>query len=210
MPELKIAPSILSANLGRLNEEIKSVEPFSHLLHFDVMDGHFVPNLSIGPCVLENMQTSLPVDCHLMIDNPDQYLDDFKKAGAASVSVHFEACKNLKKTLALAKSLDLKVCIAIKPATAVTVLDPYFAELDMVLIMSVEPGFSGQHFMDVCLPKIEYVRKKYPDLDIEVDGGINDQTISLVKKAGANVIVSASYIFESADRREAIEKLKNL
>lgn len=209
-PPLKIAPSILSADLGKLNHEVKSVEKFSDLIHFDVMDGQFVHNISIGPCVLKCLKTRLPVDCHLMIENPIQYIDEFAEAGASLISVHFEACsKNLKNVINKIKSYKMKASVAIKPKTLATVLDPFLHLLDMVLVMSVEPGFSGQKFMPVCLDKINYLREKCPNLEIEVDGGISDKTAPKVKKAGANVLVSASYIFNSKDRRKAIEKLRN-
>lgn len=207
--QIKIAPSILSADLGNLNEEIESIEQYCDLIHFDVMDGHFVPNISMGSCVMEHIKSKLPIDCHLMIENPEQYIDEFARAGAFSISVHYEVCKDISRIIELIKSFDVKASIAIKPQTIVEVLDPFLNELDMVLIMSVEPGFSGQHFLDSCLSKIQYIRKKCPNLDIEVDGGINDETALLVKKAGANVLVSASYIFGAKDRKLAIEKLKH-
>lgn len=205
---VKIAPSVLSADLGKLNEEIKSIEPFSDLIHFDVMDGHFVPNISMGPCIMEHIKSKLPIDCHLMIEKPEEYIDEFARAGAFSISVHYESCRDILGIIKLIKSFGVKASLAIKPKTSVEVLDPYLNDLDMVLIMSVEPGFSGQEFLESCLSKIEYVRKKCPYLDIEVDGGINDETVRLVKKAGANILVSASYIFRAKDRKLAIEKLK--
>lgn len=209
MPEIQIAASILSADLGALNSEIRSIESACNWIHFDVMDGHFVPNISMGPCVLKGIKSSLPVDCHLMIDNPEQYLDEFAEAGARSISVHFEACPDIPKVLKQIRNFNMRTSLAIKPGTPVEVLDPYLDQLEMVLIMSVEPGFSGQKFMKNCLPKIRYIRERYPKLDIEVDGGINDQTAPLVIQAGANILVSASYLFEAANRLTAIKKLRN-
>ncbi|KKP37316.1 MAG: Ribulose-phosphate 3-epimerase [Candidatus Peregrinibacteria bacterium GW2011_GWA2_33_10] len=207
-PSIKIAPSILSCDLGNLNNEIKSIENEIDMIHVDVMDGHFVPNITMGPCIVENIKSKKEIDCHLMIENPEKYIESFAKAGADIINFHFEATKDPLKLIHQIKSLGKKAGITIKPKTDVKVLDPYLKELDMILVMSVEPGFSGQSFMENSLSKIKYLRSKAPNLDIQIDGGINDQTAELAKKAGANVLVSASYIFKAKDRIEAIKKLK--
>jgi len=208
MPELKIAPSILSADFGRLNQEIASIEAYVDLLHVDVMDGHFVPNITICPPVVRCIKTRLPLDCHLMIDNPAMYIDDFVKAGAASITVHQEACVNLHRVIQQIKTAGVKAAASINPATPLVMIEDVLSDVDMVLIMSVNPGFGGQEFIEGVLDKIAELRQKMPDLDIQVDGGINSQTAQLVKKAGANILVSGSYIFEAEDRKGAIESLR--
>jgi ribulose-phosphate 3-epimerase len=205
---LKIAPSILSADFGKLNEEIASVEPFADLLHVDVMDGHFVPNITIGPPVVKMIKTKLPLDVHLMIENPERYIEDFVKAGAAGITVHEEACNHLHRVIQQIKSLGVKAAVSVNPATPIEHVFEILDELDMVLIMSVNPGFGGQDFISSVLPKVRRLREEKPDIDIEMDGGISDKTVAMCVEAGANVLVSGSYIFKSVNREQAIKSLR--
>lgn len=211
---IKIAPSILSANFAKLGEEIKSVEDGgADLIHVDVMDGHFVPNITIGPLVVEAIKpiTTLPLDVHLMIDNPDKYIESFVKSGADIISVHAEATHHLHRTVHLIKNLGAKAAVAINPATSLSVLDYLLEDLDMVLLMTVNPGFGGQSFIPATVEKIKALKQmvdlKGLDIDIEVDGGINDRTSQIVREAGANVLVAGSYVFGNSDRKEAINSL---
>lgn len=212
---VKIAPSILSADFSKLGEEISSVEKGgADLIHIDVMDGHFVPNITIGPLVVESIKpmTKLPLDVHLMIENPDRYIEQFVKSGADIISVHMEATYHLHRTIHLIKSLGAKAALALNPATPIDGLEYILEDLDMVLLMTVNPGFGGQKFIPSVLPKIKKLRemiemKGYP-IDIEVDGGISDKTIQSVTKAGANVIVAGSYIFGQRNREAAVQSLK--
>lgn len=214
--KIQIAPSILSADFGKLNAEIATVEPYVDLLHVDIMDGHFVPNITMGPPVVKNIQTKLPVDLHLMIEHPEMYIEEFVKAATAkglskdkvSVTVHQEACKHLHRVIQLIKSFGVKAAVSINPATPVEMIRDILGDLDMVLIMSVNPGFGGQKFIPVALEKIREIRKLKPDLDIEVDGGINSETAKLCIEAGANILVAGSYIFGAEDRKKAIESLR--
>jgi ribulose-phosphate 3-epimerase len=214
--KLQIAPSILSADFGKLNAEIASVEPYSELLHVDVMDGHFVPNITIGPPVVRCIKTKLPLDCHLMIQTPEQYIEDFVKAGASSITVHQEVCPHLSRVIQQIKSyknsktrLPLKAAVSLNPATPIEMIEEVLDEVDMVLIMSVNPGFGGQEFIDSVLGKIMALRELKPELDIQVDGGINPATAQKCVQAGANILVAGSYIFEAKNRRKAIENLRN-
>lgn len=214
--KIQIAPSILSADFGKLNAEIATVEPYVDLLHVDIMDGHFVPNITMGPPIVKNIQTKLPVDLHLMIEHPEMYIEEFVKAATANglpkekvgVTVHQEACKHLHRVIQLIKSLGVKAAVSINPATPVEMIRDILGDLDMVLIMSVNPGFGGQKFIPVALEKIREIRKLKPDLDIEVDGGINAETAKLCIEAGANILVAGSYIFGAEDRKKAIESLR--
>ncbi|MFV9509927.1 ribulose-phosphate 3-epimerase [Tepidibacillus sp. LV47] len=214
---IKIAPSILSADFFQLGEEVKTVEKGgADLLHIDVMDGHFVPNITIGPLVVEAIKprTKLPLDVHLMILNPDQYIEPFIKSGADIISVHAEATYHLHRTIHLIKNLGAKASVAINPATPLQVIDYVLEDLDMVLLMTVNPGFGGQSFIPQVLPKIkalkELIDKRGLSTDIEVDGGINDKTVKQVIDAGANVIVAGSYIFRQRDRKQAINHLRGI
>lgn len=210
MKPIKIAPSILSANFGKLNEEIKEVEPYSDVLHIDVMDGHFVPNITIGPVVLKYIESKLPKHVHLMIEDPDTYAEAFAKAGADRIIFHIEVCPDPRELAQKIRDLGCKAGICLNPHTPLDTIEPYLDDVDMVLVMSVVPGFGGQSFMgDEALPKIKRLRELKPDIDIEVDGGVNDKTVAAVKEAGANIIVAGSYIFGSEDRVGAIEKLRN-
>jgi ribulose-phosphate 3-epimerase len=206
--KVKIAPSILSADFGKINEEIALVEPYVDWIHVDVMDGHFVPNITIGPCVVKALKTKLPLDCHLMIENPGKYVEDFVKAGVSSLTVHQEVVPHLHSVVQQIKDLGVKAGVSINPATPVDTLKDVLDDVDLVLIMSVNPGFGGQKFMPVALEKIKWLKERKPDLDIEVDGGINDETAAQCIEAGANVLVSGSYIFKAEDRIKAIESLR--
>lgn len=206
---LKIAPSILSADFGKLNEEIASIEPYSDLLHVDIMDGHFVPNITIGPPVVRCIKTKLPLDCHLMIENPELYIEEFVKAGAKSITVHQEACKHLHRVIQQIKSYkNVKAAVSINPATPLEMITEIIDELNMVLIMSVNPGFGGQQFIENALGKIAALRELSPTIDIQVDGGINAETAKMCVEAGANILVAGSYIFGAKDRKKAIESLR--
>ncbi|MBU0646750.1 ribulose-phosphate 3-epimerase [Patescibacteria group bacterium] len=206
--KIKIAPSILSADFGKLNDEIAEVEPYSDMLHVDVMDGHFVPNITIGPPVVKKIVSKLPLDVHLMIENPQLYIELFVKAGAASITVHQEACTHLHRVIQQIKALGVRAAVALNPATPVETIKHVLNDLDMVLVMSVNPGFGGQKFIPEVLVKIKELRNLKPDLDIEVDGGINAETARQCIEAGANVLVSGSHIFGAKDRKAAIESLR--
>jgi ribulose-phosphate 3-epimerase len=212
-----IAPSILSADFSRLGEEIKAVESVgADWIHVDVMDGHFVPNITIGPAVVEAIRrvTKLPLDVHLMIENADQYLEDFVRAGSDSLTVQAEACVHLHRTIQAIKASGVKAGVALNPSTPLSTIEWILEEVDMVLIMSVNPGFGGQSFIPQALEKIKelksLIRAKNPDLLIEVDGGINQKTIQSVAKAGADVFVAGSAIFGSSDYGETITKFRAL
>jgi ribulose-phosphate 3-epimerase len=212
---VKIAPSILSADFSKLGEEIKDVERGgADYIHVDVMDGHFVPNITIGPLIVDSIRpiTKLPLDVHLMIENPDQYIEDFAKAGADYITVHVEACRHLHRTIHLIKSLGVKAGVVLNPATPVQLIEPIIEDLDMVLLMSVNPGFGGQKFILSVLSKIKQVKEmseqKGLNLEIEVDGGVNEETALLCVEAGATVLVAGSAVFNQSDRRDAISRLK--
>lgn len=216
MPDLKIAPSILSADFGKLNEEIASVEPHCEWIHIDVMDNHFVPNLTIGAPVLAKLETKLFKDAHLMVSNPENLLEDFAKAGADAITIHAEIEGDLpagrhgvEAMLEKIRALGCKAGISIKPNTPVSAIEKYLkAGVDLVLVMSVEPGFGGQEFMESALPKIRELREKYPELDISIDGGINAETAALAREAGANVLVAGSYVFGAENRKTVIKSLR--
>lgn len=206
--KIKIAPSILSADFGRLNEEIASVEKYADMLHVDIMDGHFVPNITIGAPVVRFLKTKLSLDCHLMITKPERYIEDFVKVGAASITVHQEACPHLHRVIQQIKSYNVRAAVALNPKTPLKMISEVIDDVDMVLLMSVNPGFGGQEFIDPVFKKIAALRKIAPKLDIQVDGGIKPQTAKLCIKAGANILVAGSYIFGTKDRKKAIESLR--
>ncbi|MCC5911977.1 MAG: ribulose-phosphate 3-epimerase [Clostridiaceae bacterium] len=203
---IKLAPSILSADFSNLLQDVKKVEEAGcELLHIDVMDGHFVPNITLGPPIVKSLKgkTTLPFDVHLMIENPDVYINDFVEAGADIITVHAEACTHLHRTIQQIKKYNIKAAVALNPATSLSVIEHVLDELDMVLIMTVNPGFGGQSFIPSMLKKIQDLRKMIDDrnlkIDIQVDGGIKPDNIHLVTEAGANVIVAGSAIFNSDD-----------
>ena len=211
-----VSPSILAADYGKLAEEItKVVNAGAEYVHIDVMDGHFVPNISIGVPVVQSIRkvTSAVFDCHLMISNPIDYIDAFVKAGADLISFHVESNSDIKETIKKITSAGKKAALVVKPATPIDVVFPYLKDISMVLIMTVEPGFGGQGFMSEMLPKItalkEEIERQGLNVDIQVDGGVDEKTSDLCKKAGANVLVAGSYIFKSADVNEAIKILKS-
>ena len=202
MRELKLAPSILSADFSKLGEEIcTAVNAGSDIIHIDVMDGCFVPNLSYGAPVMKCIRpvTDKPFDVHLMIEHPDQLIPDFAAAGADIITVHAEACTHLHRTVQLIKSLNVKAGVALNPATPLSVLDYILDDIDMVLIMSVNPGFGGQKYIPSATDKIRQMRKlldeRKPDIDIEVDGGVDTGNLAMLIEAGANILVSGSKIF---------------
>lgn len=211
---VKIAPSILSADFAKLGEEIKNVEAGgADYIHVDVMDGHFVPNITIGPLIVEAIRpvTKLPLDVHLMIENPDQYIPAFAKAGADIITVHQEACVHLDRTIQLIKELGVKPGAVINPATPAEMLLPILANVDLVLIMSVNPGFGGQSFIEGVVPKIKQLDKWRKEMnlsfEIEMDGGINTLTAKKCTDAGADVLVAGSAVFNKENREQAIRDI---
>lgn len=207
--QLKITPSILGIDYGRMNEHLAELAPFSDMFHVDVMDGNFVPNLTIGAPVVGRIKTQVPLDCHLMIRNPHRYIEEFAKAGAYSITIHAEASLHLAPDVEKIKKAGCKACVAINPDTPIEKISAVLPMLDMVLVMSVVPGFGGQAFMPEVLEKVRWIREHYPNLDIQIDGGINDKTAPLAIEAGANVLVAGSYILKSEDYGEAVERLKS-
>lgn len=210
-----VSPSILSCNFNKLIDEIRLVNN-AEMIHCDVMDGHFVPNITFGAPILKYVKKELDVvlDVHLMISDPVKYAIDFQKIGADFITFHYEAVDDAKDAIDKIKALGVKVGISIKPNTDVKVLDPYLKDLDLILVMSVEPGFGGQKFMDSSLPKLKYLseekkKNKYNYL-IEVDGGINLETAKLVKDNGCEAVVAGSFVFKSNNPRETVEKLKQI
>ncbi|GIN37576.1 ribulose-phosphate 3-epimerase [Heyndrickxia oleronia] len=212
---VKIAPSILSANFSKLADEIKDVERAgADYIHIDVMDGHFVPNITMGPLVVEAIRpiTKLPLDVHLMIDNPDQFIESFVKAGADYITVHVEACKHLHRSIQHIRSFGVKAGVVLNPATPVEMIKHVLKDIDMVLLMTVNPGFGGQSFIKSVLPKIKQVKELIDqeglNIEIEVDGGINPETAKLCTDAGANVLVAGSAIYNHEDRKKAINEIR--
>lgn len=212
---IKIAPSILSADFSRLGEEITAIETGgADYVHIDVMDGHFVPNITIGPLVVEAARrvTTLPLDVHLMIENPDRYIADFANAGADIITVHYEAAPHLHRTVQLIHSLGKKAGVSLNPATPLNCLDMILDELDLVLIMSVNPGFGGQKFIPSCLPKIEALRKEIDrrglTVELEVDGGVKLDNIARIAAAGAEVMVAGSAVYGTDNYAATIAALK--
>ncbi len=206
--KIKVAPSILSADFGRLNEEIASVEDHADVIHVDVMDGHFVPNITIGPLVVKCVKSKLPLDVHLMIEEPRSFVDDFAKAGAHRLVIHSEAVEDLRGALEYIRAIGTEVGVSIKPKTSVSEIKSVLDLLDEVLVMTVEPGFGGQSFMADMVPKISELRGLGFKGDIAVDGGINAETGKICRDAGANMLAAGSYIFKAEDRVKAIENLR--
>ncbi len=208
-PQLKLAPSILSADFKRINEEIREVEKYSDLIHVDIMDGKFVPPTTVNASFVKMIRTKVPLDAHLMVLEPsEKYIQGFIDAGASSITVHVEACKDPNKQIEYLKKKKIKACISLKPKTPVSAILPYLDMVDMVLVMTVEPGWGGQKFMEDMIPKVKKIRSLKPTLDIEVDGGIDPKTAPIAKKAGANVFVSGNAIFGKKDRTTAIRELR--
>ena len=211
----KIAPSILSADFAALGDDVRDVcARGADYIHVDVMDGVFVPNISFGADVMKSMNgiASVPYDVHLMIIDPDRYIDNFITDNPEFVTVHYEACDDLAHTIEHIKSAGAKAGVSIKPATDPSVLDDYLKEIDLILVMSVEPGFGGQKFMPDSVPKIEYYKAKREELgldyEIEVDGGVGAANAHIVRDAGVDIIVAGSAVFKAADRTEAIGAIK--
>jgi ribulose-phosphate 3-epimerase len=213
----KIAPSVLAADFNRMGEEIRAVERAgADLIHFDVMDGHFVPNISMGVPVLQAIRkiTKLPLDAHLMISEPEKYLEVFVKSGADSISVHCEVCPDIPKIAKRIRELGARASIGINPETAIDRVIAASEHLDMILIMSVHPGFGGQEFIPASLQKLREVRRELRrrgiSIDVEIDGGIKADNIADAKAAGANVFVSGSGIFGEKDYRKIIAEMRKL
>ncbi len=211
----KIAPSILSADFSRLSDEVRAVEKAgADVIHVDVMDGHFVPNITIGPLVVQGLRklTSLPLDVHLMIENPDRYVEAFALAGSDWITIHVEACPHLKRTIKMIRRLNVRPGVVLKPATSLKVLHPVLEDVDLVLIMSVNPGFGGQSFIPSTLKKIERLRKMVDQnrhtLEIEVDGGVKIENVRGVSAAGGDIFVVGTGIFKTEDYEETIRKLR--
>ncbi|WP_342509370.1 ribulose-phosphate 3-epimerase [Sporosarcina sp. FSL K6-2383] len=212
---IKIAPSILAADFSKLADEVREVEAAgAELIHIDVMDGHFVPNITMGPIVVEALRpvTKLPLDVHLMISNPDAYIEQFAKAGADYITVHVEACPHLHRTLQLIKSFGIKSGVVLNPHTPIETIQHVLEEVDMVLFMTVNPGFGGQKFIHSVLPKVkqlsDVIRERNLPIDIEIDGGVNEETIIPCVEAGATILVAGSAVFSSPDRAEALQRIK--
>lgn len=208
--EIKIAPSVLAADYANLETELKKCAAAQYI-HLDVMDGHFVPNISIGAPVIKSLRnvTEIPFDVHLMISEPLRYVEDFADAGADIICFHIESESDTEKTVNKILECGCRAAIAIKPGTPASAVLPYLSRLAMVLVMTVEPGFGGQSFMEDMMPKIKEIRAAVPDIDIEVDGGVNPETIKTAASAGANVFVAGSAVFKSEDPAKTIEMLKD-
>lgn len=212
-----IAPSILSADFSRLGEDIKAVEAAgADVIHVDVMDGHFVPNITIGPLVVKAVRkvTDLPLDVHLMISDADSYIEDFAHAGADWITVHVEACPHLHRTIHQIRAMGKKAGAVLNPATSLTTLDQILPDLDLVMLMSVNPGFGGQSFIESSLGKIKKLRQMLDNIGskagIEVDGGVSPATIARITEAGANIFVAGSAVFGQDDYQASIGELKRL
>jgi ribulose-phosphate 3-epimerase len=215
--KIKIAPSILSADFARLGEEVKTVEAGgADLIHVDVMDGHFVPNLTIGPIIVHALRpvTKLPLDVHLMIENPDFFIDDFAKAGANYLTVQVEACVHLHRTIQAIKAKNLKAGVALNPHTPLAMIEEILPEVNLVLIMSVNPGFGGQEFIPSTLDKLRRLQRmlqqrELTHVEVEVDGGIKLENAREVVEAGAEILVSGSGIFKTKNPAETVRMMKS-
>ena len=211
----KIAPSILSADFTKLAKEIRAVEDAkADYIHVDVMDGHFVPNITVGPFIVEAARkaTRLPLDVHLMIENPDKFIPDFAKAGSDIITVHAEASRHLHRTIQIIKEHGIRAGVSLNPTTPLYYLDHILGDVDLVLLMTVNPGFSGQQFIKSCLPKIERMRKMLDEgnhkAELEVDGGIKVSNIGAAAKAGADVFVAGSAVFGSDNYKKTIAAMR--
>jgi len=214
-PPVRLAPSILAADFGKLAAEVQAVERAgADWIHVDVMDGHFVPNLTIGPTVLAAVRraTTLPLDVHLMIEAPERSLADYAAAGADRIGVHVETCPHLHRTLQQIRALGKKACVVLNPATPASAVEPVLGDVDQVLVMSVNPGFGGQSFLDSSLPKLAQLRRWIVErelaVELEVDGGISPDTIERAARAGANVFVAGTAVFGAPDYQAALADLR--
>lgn len=210
--KIRIAPSILSANFQKLQEEVDSVEAFADWLQVDVMDGHFVPNLSFGAPVVKWIKTSLPLDIHLMVSNPAERVQEFLAIGASHITFHAEAVADPRKRNELIEAIragGATAGIAINPETPLSAAENMLGKVDLLLVMSVHPGFGGQSFLHEVLAKVQEARRKYPELMIQMDGGIDDRSAAACREAGADNLVAGSYIFGSRDRKKAVDSLRS-
>ena len=212
---IKIAPSILAADFSKLGEELASIEQGgADWVHVDVMDGHFVPNITIGPFIVEAVKksTTLPLDVHLMIEQPERYVEDFVKAGANTVGIHVETCPHLHRSVAQIREAGARACVVLNPSTPASLVEPVLGDIDQVLVMTVNPGFGGQKFIESQLSKIEQLRAWIDERELpvalEVDGGIGVETIGRAAKAGADVFVAGTAVFGAPDRAAAIDALR--
>jgi len=213
--EIVIAPSILACDFGRLSDEIRAVaDAGADWIHIDVMDGHFVPNITIGPRIVEAVRdaTQLPLDVHLMIEQPERYIESFVKSGATIVGVHAEACPHLHRTVAQIREAGARASVTINPGTPASAVEPVLGDVDQVLVMTVNPGFGGQRFIPATLAKVEairdWIRQRDLPVTLEVDGGITEDTIASAARAGANAFVAGTAIFGAPDYRAAIAALR--
>ncbi len=213
---IRVAPSLLSADFGRLAEEVRAVEAAgADLIHLDVMDGRFVPNITVGPLVVEAVRkaTRLPLDAHLMIVEPERYVEAFARAGADIVSVHAEVSPHLHRTLQAIRAAGARPAVALNPSTPLSALEHVLGDCQMVLVMTVNPGFGGQRYIEACTEKVRRLREmaqaRGQALDIQVDGGINPDTVGPAAAAGANVLVAGTAVFGAGDYREAIRAIRD-
>lgn len=212
--KIKLAPSILSADFAALGDEVRRVAPEADMLHVDIMDGHFVPNLTVGPAAVDALSkcTDLPIDCHLMVESPSNYYEQFANAGASWITFHREAIDDPGAEIEAIRNLGVRAGMSISPDTPFELAEPWIRSLDLFLIMSVHPGFAGQRFIEAVLPKIEAARQvvneSQVDVDIEVDGGIGEETAARVVAAGANVLVAGSAIFGATSPLEAARRIR--
>ena len=212
---IKIAPSILAADFSKLAEEVIEVEKAgADLIHIDIMDGHFVPNITMGPIVVEALRpvTTLPLDVHLMVENPDAYVEQFATAGADYITVHVEACRHLHRTLQFIRSTGVKSGVVLNPHTPVETILHVLEEVDLVLFMTVNPGFGGQAFIHSVLPKVKQlstiIKERNLSIEIEIDGGVDEETIIPCVEAGATILVAGSAIYGKENRAEALQRIK--